>query len=459
MSMDAAEAAAATAAPQGIGARFKAFKEKHHLAFEVAFFFAGFLFDVVLLHRIDSKPLLMHQALYLGLSALLIFWDHRILVSGKEPAGLVGKIASYRLWVMHFFLGTLLNAFMVFYFRASSGVLAFAFLVALAGLIVANELPRFRAKGPIVRVMLLSFAVTSFMAYLIPVLWGELRAWQYIFSVLVGTGATFGLWKLFTRFTHDPNWTFQRAVLPGFALQGVLLLLYLVNVVPPVPLSLKEIAINSAVTPRRDAEGMHYVLQYQPAPFYQPWRHERATLTLPAGAKAWAFARIFAPAKFQDHVLFAWEYDDPKNGWTPRGKPYQSRLSGGTDEGFHTFAYSTLGKPGTYRVRVLAADGREIGRKTFEYEEGTPEQTLAREVTRGASKETSLPEPGAPSVPPVVEQKPAAKPDVKPAPTPPAVVPAPAPAPAPEPVSPTPAPAPAPEPESGPGETPPEPTP
>ena len=115
---------AAAPAPTGLGARFKAFKEKHHLAFEVSFFFAGFLFDVVLLHRIDSTPLLIHQGAYLVLSALLIFWDHRLHVAGKEPEGFLGKVASYRLWVMHFFLGTLLNAFMVFYFRASSGVLA-----------------------------------------------------------------------------------------------------------------------------------------------------------------------------------------------------------------------------------------------------------------------------------------------------------------------------------------------
>lgn len=130
--MSADEAIVPASPPAGITARFKAFKERNHIAFEVSFFFAGFLFDVVLLHRIDSTPLLIHQGLYLVLSAALIFWDHRISVAGKEPEGFVGKLASYRLWVMHFFLGTLLNAFMVFYFRASSGILAFLFLVALS---------------------------------------------------------------------------------------------------------------------------------------------------------------------------------------------------------------------------------------------------------------------------------------------------------------------------------------
>lgn len=358
-------------APTSVAGRFKAFKERYHLAFEVSFFFAGFLFDVLLLHRIDSTPLLIHQGVYLVLSAALIFWDHRIHVSGKEPTGfVVGKLAGVRLWVMHFFLGTLLNAFMVFYFRASSGILSFLFLVALAGIIVANELPRFRSRGPIVRVMLLSFAVTSFLAYLVPVLWGSLARWQYPLAVIVGSGATYGLWRLFTRFNGDPQWTFQRAVAPGLVMQAVLLLAYLVNVIPPVPLSLKHIAIYATVTSERGEKGIHYTLGYQKAPLWKFWREQDTTFVAPTGSKAYAFVKIFAPTKFHDQVRFAWEYDDPKHGWTARGTPYATGLSGGNEEGYRTFAYSTMGKPGQYRVRVLTVDGREIGRKTFTYEEG-----------------------------------------------------------------------------------------
>ena len=365
-------------AEDGLGARFKAFKEKNHIAFEVAFFFAGFLFDVVLLHRIDSTPLLIHQGTYLVLSAGLIFWDHRLHVAGKEPEGLLGKIAGYRLWVMHFFLGTLLNAFMVFYFRASSGVLAFLFLVGLSVIIVANELPRFRAQGPVVRVLLLSFAVTSFLAYLLPVIWGHLDSWQYFVSVVLGSAATFGLWKVFTYFNRDPHWTFRRAVLPGLIMQGTLLTLYVLNAIPPVPLSLKHIGIYTAVTPVRDEQGhRHYELAYQPASKLEFWRQQDDTFVSQGGSKAYAFVRVFAPTRFHDQVRFAWDYDDPDKGWTQRGSPYATTLSGGNEEGFRTFAYSTMGKPGTYRVRVLTMDDREIGRKTFTFVEGESPSTVS----------------------------------------------------------------------------------
>jgi Protein of unknown function (DUF2914) len=359
---------------------FKAFKERHHIAFEVLFFFAGFLFDVVLLHRIDSTPLLIHQACYLFLSAALIAWDHKIHVSGVEPKGnILGKLASVRLWVMHFFLGTLLNAFMVFYFRASSGLKAFGFIVALSGVIVLNELPKFRQKGPIVRVMLLSFSITSFLAYLIPVVWGELKSWQYVLAVGFGAAGTFGLWKLFTFFTQDPHWTFQRAVAPGLGLQAVLLGLYLLDVIPPVPLSLKHIGIYTNVASERTPGGIVYTLDYQPAPFWQLWHKQSAELVGTSGSRAWAFVRIFAPTRFRDSIRFAWDYYDESKGWIQRGSPFTTSLSGGNEEGYRTFAYSTVSKPGTYRVRVLTGDNREIGRDTFTFVEGetpAPQQEI-----------------------------------------------------------------------------------
>jgi hypothetical protein len=367
------------AQPRSFTQRFQAFRQRFLVAFELLFFFGGFAFDVVLLHRIDSTPLLIHQGVYLSLAGGLILWDHRLHVAGREPEGLWGKVASFRLWALHFFLGTLLNAFMVFYFRASSGLSAFLFLVALAVLIVINEAPRFRERGPIVRVLLLTFSVTSFLAYLLPVLWGELARWQYVVAVVMGGVATFALWRLSARLTNDPQWTFRRAVAPGLVLQALLLGLFVLGVIPPVPLSLQHIGIYTNVTPHKEEGQLHYTLEFKPAPLWQLWRLEDATFIAPPGARAWAFVRIFAPTRFRDQVAFAWEFDDPEIGWVARGGPFTTQLSGGKEDGYRTFAFSTMAREGRYRVRVLTRDGREIGRKTFAYREGPSEGTSTQE--------------------------------------------------------------------------------
>jgi hypothetical protein len=155
--------------------------------------------------------------------------------------------------------------------------------------------------------------------------------------------------------------------------------MYWLGVIPPVPLSLKHIGIYSSVIRREEGGGLHYTLEYQPAPMWQPWWREATIFTGPEGARAWAFVRVFAPTRFRDEVAFLWEYEEPGKGWSPRGDRFVTRLTGGKETGFRTFAFSTLGRPGQYRVRVLTDDGREIGRKTFRYVLGTPATTATLE--------------------------------------------------------------------------------
>ncbi|MBX7100977.1 MAG: DUF2914 domain-containing protein [Myxococcaceae bacterium] len=363
-----ADAAAPGPSPTGAWERFRHFREKNHLAFEVAFFFAGFLFDYLLLHRIDSRPLLIHQGSYLVLLSVLLMVDHRFHTLKAEPIGFWGRVLSFRHWVIHFFLGTLLNAFLIFYFKASSGFFSFLFIVALAVVLVVNELPRFRELGPVLRVGLWSFAVTSYLAYLIPVLWGALHPSQYLAAVVVGAAATVGLWRLFRRFTHDDGWSFARAAAPGLAVQLLLLLLYVLKVVPPVPLNLRYIGIFQEVTRVKEGDRAgQYALGYALPASMLPrvFEFDGSELFARPDDKAWAFVELFAPEGFHDQIAFAWEFDDPKKGWVEVGAPYTTTLGSGREQGFRTFGNRTIARTGDYRVKVLTSDGREIGRKSF----------------------------------------------------------------------------------------------
>lgn len=370
--------------PSGVKDRLKSFKERHHFLFEAAFFMAGFLFDMLLLHRIDSVPLLIHQGVYVVLAAVLIGVDHRIHVAGKEPEGRWRKLAGYRTWVIHFLLGTVLNAFVVFYFRATSVYsVSSLFMALLLAVLFLNELPRFRARGPVVRVALLSFVVTSYGAYLFPLIAGRLAWWLFLPAVAVGAGATAGLWKLYRRFTHDPNWTFGRAVVPGLVVQVALVGLYAARLMPPVPLSLKSIGIYHSV--ERAPEQKGYRVRYVAASRWKFWVDDAVEFPAREGDKAHAFVAVFAPKGFRDEIRFQWSYDDPKKGWVDLGGPTTTALGTGAvnrEQGFRTWANLTVRSPGTYRVVVQSSDGREIGRRTFEVskDESTDERTFQEEV-------------------------------------------------------------------------------
>jgi hypothetical protein len=346
---------AAHAPPTGFLGRLKALKHRHEKLFEVCFFAAGFCFDLLLLHRIDSVPMLIHQGSYLFLLTVLLTVDHNYTVKGKDPKGFMGKVLGFRHWVIHFFFGTLLNAFVVFYFKASSGFLAFGFLVVLCAVLLANELPRFRKLGPIMRIALLSFVVTSYFSYVLPVMAGFLSPFLFIGAVLASSVVIYYLWRVQTRFTHDPAWTFQRAVLPGFAINGVLLALYFLAVVPPVPLSLKWIGIYHDV----QKDGKDVRLSHMRPP-WKLWEHGDQEFLARPGDRVYVFMRIFAPRKFRDHLKVRWAWYNPKVGWMPTDA-IPLVISGGSEEGWWAKAYKENYTPGEYKVDIETDDGRSIG--------------------------------------------------------------------------------------------------
>lgn len=363
----------------GTWGRFKAFKERHHVALDVIFFFGGFMFDLLLLERIDSWPMLIHQGSYLLLTALLIGVDHRIAVRGSEPKGFFGKVLGFRQWVIHFFLGTLLNAFVVFYFRAASTFFGWqlVFVAAIVAVLVANELPRFRRFGPVMRVALLSFAVTSYFIYLLPVVAGFLSAWLFLAAVAVGTLLTLGLWKAYARLSADPAWTFQRGVLPGLLVQVLLVVFYFAHLIPPVPLSLKWIGVYHDVQRVGSEVKLSYLEQG-----WHFWAHGDALFKARPGDRVYLFTRIFAPRNFRDRLFVRWAYLDGRNQQWVRTDAIPLTISGGTEEGWRGVAYKQNYQPGEWRVNVETDDGRDIGyiRFTLVDDDSTEPRTFLEDV-------------------------------------------------------------------------------
>ncbi|MHB8873252.1 MAG: DUF2914 domain-containing protein [Myxococcaceae bacterium] len=345
--------------PRGLFGRVTAWRKRHKMLETVLFFAGGFCFDLLLLERIDSRPMLIHQGSYLALLSILLAVDHHFTVVGHEAKGFWGKVLHFRHEFIHFLFGTLLNAFLVFYFKASSGIFALLFMVALLGVLLANEMPRFRKLGPLMRVALHSFALTSFFSYLFPVIAGFLSAWLFVLAVVLSSALTYGMWKLYARWTHDPGWTFKRAVAPALAIQALLLGLYFLHVVPPVPLSLKWIGIYHDV--QRD--GRETKLMHQ-RPVWRFWEHGDQVFKARPGDRIHCFVRIFAPRNFKDAVKVRWAWFNPKGGWTGTDA-IPLPISGGQEEGWRGVAWKQNYTPGKWRVNVETADGRDIGNIRF----------------------------------------------------------------------------------------------
>ncbi|HMK72694.1 MAG TPA: DUF2914 domain-containing protein [Myxococcaceae bacterium] len=352
----------APAAPASPWRRLEAFRHRHARAEHLVFFVAGFTFDALMVSRIDETPVLLQQGAYLLVVGLLLLgldaWTHR----GAEPPRLLRGLWRWSQPVLHFMLGTLLNAYALFYFKSASGLSALLFLAVISLLLVVNELPRFRSLGPVVLYGLYSFCLTSYLAYLYPVLFGRLRPWMFLLAVLTSLLPLLFLAWRYHRTTRDAGRVVRQALLPALGVQAVLLALYAAHLVPPVPLSLLHIGVYHGVA--RAAGGKGYALSHHPSPWWRFWAQDEQDFLARPGDRIYCFVRIFAPRNFRDEVKVRWAHRDGGQPWA-LSDAVPLRITGGKDEGYAGFSYKQNWRPGDWKVTVETSDGREIGRRLF----------------------------------------------------------------------------------------------
>lgn len=353
--------------------RVQAFRSRYEKEEMALFFFGGFVYDILTLSRIDDTFSLVQQFVYLGVLAALLLLEQRF-PDGAEPPRYLAKVWRWREDAVHFFFGSLLSSFTLFLFKSASGLTAFLFMVGMFALLAVNELPRFRQLGPIIRVVLFSLCVTLYFAYLLPMLFGRMGWWTFLLAVLVGCGSVYGLMRVIGRWRPDVEFLVRNVAGPGFGTQGALLALYLVGVIPPVPLAVQYSGIYHDV--KRVSAGVYH-LSYEEQPWWKVWtawhRGDQNFLLRPGDQPVYFF-RIFAPANFAPYrVRVRWYYDHPDKGWTALGNGWVTTVSSnGTEGGYRSLAKpGTTPKPGDWRVVLETEDGHEINRMSFTVEPDT----------------------------------------------------------------------------------------
>lgn len=335
--------------------RLMAFRARHAKAQVVLFFLAGFAADVLTLRRIDNTlTLAKHGAFLVLLTALLVLDQRRELLPPKR----LKRILPFTLDAIHFLLGSLLSAFTVLYFKSASGIGPLAFLAGLLALLVANEVPAFRRLGPTLRFGLYSFCVTSYLAYLFPVLLGYLSPWLFVAAAGVSLLSLYAFFRRLHYWTLDAKEAARRVVL-GIAMQAVLVGLYMLQVIPPVPVSVQFMGIYHRVERANDA----FHLFHQP-PGWKVWQHGDQDFHARPGDRVFCFVRIFAPTRFKEQVRIRWSYRDAKGRWSS-ADAIPMAVSGGRDEGYRGYAFKQNYQPGRWKVQVEMEDGREIGELKF----------------------------------------------------------------------------------------------
>ena len=341
----------------------------------IAFFVAGFVFDMLMLGRVDSWHVIGQQIVYLVLITLLLV---QILredaspdpIASPEPAGASRLGPRLRRWyrkyrspAVNFLLGTLLNVYTIFFFKSSSLLVSFAFMGVLVLLLIANEAKPLKFLGLSLKFGLLGLCFLCFFAYLIPVFVGSIGLLVFLLSMAAGSLPLIaaGAWLGASAPELFPRVRRQVFVPLGLVVLGFLTF-YLFRLVPPVPLSIPFIGVYHGV----ERTDQVYRLDHQ-RPSWRWWHHGDQNFLAQPGDKVYVFFRVFSPTRFSDQVVMRWYRKDAARGWTLQDS-IPIKIVGGREEGFRGYGVKASYQPGDWKVQIETTDGREIGRIYFDLE-------------------------------------------------------------------------------------------
>lgn len=331
---------------------------RHHS--NVVMFTGGFLFDLLTIQRIDAWTDLSIQMLYLAALTMILIYQHREARGEWNPPALIKRPWTWNVEVLHFFYGGLLSAYVVLYLRSSTRARPLVFFILLVTLMVLNEMPQVRRAGYRLRLGLYAFCVISFLNYFVPILVGRMSGWVFLLALGASSGV---VWLVADRLAaREPDRRAVRARLftPALVVCVVIGGLYVLRLIPPVPLSVQLQGIYHDV--RR--EGSSFVLTYEKPPVHLFWRSDSRPFRKRPGDRLHYFVRVYAPTRFEHEVFARWEYKDAESGWRTRDR-IRLPIVGGRREGFRTYAVKSNFEPGRWRVTAETEDGRAMAELTF----------------------------------------------------------------------------------------------
>ena len=340
------------------------------------FFFAGFIWDAVTIGRNVAASDLIIFAAYLLAAGLILFCISRPSFTQADRAKLTTRLyaivtSRWPYFLLQFLFGSLLSALFILYFKSSSHWLAWLMSLLLASLLVANEFLEDQYRRFTVSWALFGLCAMLLFNFALPFLLGSvLSIWFYLSTLL---GAMFAYWL----YRKTPNQL--GSIWPVSVIAGLLMLAYAADMIPPIPLVKRDIAMAYSIEKvHSEAGNAKYQLSQQASPWWQFWRKSSDDLQVAANAgtaqRIYCFSSIFAPAGLTTKLFHDWQRYT-KQGWVLQSRA-SFTVSGGRYDGFRGYTYKSNPTAGDWRVVIKTENEKTIAIHNFTISNSNVKQGL-----------------------------------------------------------------------------------
>ena len=310
----------------------------------------GVVFDFVTFQTLKIETTLTVLGIYLVVAAGLIALSY---TNKKHALTLLSPVTQFT-------FGALLSASLVFYWFSGSLSVSWPILLVLAALIASNEVFRTQFLKPTAQITVLYFSLFSYLTIALPHLLNTIAAWVFVASGIISLLALLLFTNTLAKYAariETRKKHIARAIIGVFVIMNGL---YALNIIPPIPLALRDAGVFHAVT--RTSAG--YTLKQEPESFLERLIPGQ-TLNIQKGKPAYVFTSIFAPTELNTHITHKWEhFDKEQSRWETKSN-LSFPIIGGRADGYRGFSKKTSLQEGMWRVSVQTPGGQTLGRISF----------------------------------------------------------------------------------------------
>ena len=326
------------------------------------YYFIAFIFLIFISAKIDDTAFGKEKYQNAFFSTLSI-GRHRILSKSISE-----KWKDRLTYALQFCFGSLYSALVVFYFKSSGTAGAFVLVFLLLILLVSNEFLKKNYASFGFSLALFSLLGTMFLNFLIPHIVGSISFFWFLISVLLSLFISFIAFRL----SHHSKKNFITPVLVSV----FLILAYLANWIPPVPL-----------VPKEEMPCVRFYKNYscfisKPDVFMRTSLKDRIVYLENDDSGVYFLSSVFAPEKISVQLEHRWFLKNPETGDFELKSVITSermQTNGSRKEGFRIYSRKKNVPYGKWKVETAIHDGKVISSKTFDVKQAdknAPERIL-----------------------------------------------------------------------------------
>lgn len=274
-------------------------------------------------------------------------------------------------WMLQFCFGSLYSGLVVCYFKSSGSLASLLLVLFLAMLLVGNEFLQKTYERFGISLAFFCLLGTMFLNFTIPYLVHRIGFVWFLLSTLLSFGICVGI----QRFSHHK----KRVLVAPAVISSVLVVAYVMNWVPPVPLVLKQ------QLACQNFDRKNFSCDADAPTFLQTIGVKLPSVHRVDSADVYFLSSVYAPAELRAELEYRWYYRNPETGvYTLTDKVSSGRMTlrGGRDAGYRSYTKKKNIPPGRYRVETAYKDGAVIGSQKFEVFAGAPDKGFVRDSLR-----------------------------------------------------------------------------